>query len=246
MTSAAALRFYETDLFIPAYKSVVRGDWSLRVAELASAVGYWSDSCLVRDMAGLLRREADGRVSTWMTMTPMEIESQEIGCRLARGDTVVMGMGMGWCAANAALRPEVTGVTVVERDPLVIEMNEVCAVFDQLPEAARAKIRVVQADALEYRHPSPADTLLADIWLPLNGDDRVEQVRTMRANTRAARVYYWGQEMTIARRARDTGRPLDDATVAAVAAGLDLGLLGPEWPGYAALTARAAARWLRD
>ncbi|OQB96252.1 MAG: hypothetical protein BWX86_00876 [Verrucomicrobia bacterium ADurb.Bin122] len=39
-----------------------------------------------------------------MSLSVHEIESQELGCRHAFGTTVVMGLGMGWIALNAALR----------------------------------------------------------------------------------------------------------------------------------------------
>ncbi|WP_448187560.1 hypothetical protein [Azospirillum sp. sgz301742] len=243
--STVVPQFFESDLFFPTYQPFSGERWELRVAPMAIIKGYWNDARVITNMAVLMRREGE-RLVTWMSMTPMETESQEIGCRLATGHTVIMGMGMGWAAANSATQPAVTRVTVVERDPEVIGMIRNTGIFQQLPPDTAAKIEVVEGDALEWVPDAPVDTLLADIWLPLNGDDRVEQVRRMHANTGAARVYFWGQEMVIARRARDTGRVLDDATVAAIVDELGLPLIGPEWPDYAALTARAAAHWLRD
>ncbi|MEJ2457716.1 MAG: hypothetical protein P8Y58_06020 [Novosphingobium sp.] len=217
------------------------GDWEMRCGANVLCCGYWSDTQLVLGMAALIRG-----YDTWMSMTPMEIESQEIGCRLARGHTVIMGIGMGWAAVNAALRPEVTRVTVVERDPDVLACHEALDVVGQLPADAASKVRIVQADALEWTPDEPVTTLLADIWLPLNGDERVEEVRRMRGNTGAEHVYFWGQEMVIARRARAQGRPLDATTVASIVEELDLPLLGPGLPQYPELIAKAAARHLHD
>ncbi|HYH40171.1 MAG TPA: hypothetical protein VD860_18270 [Azospirillum sp.] len=245
MQLPASSPFFETDLFVPTYRSFAGERWELRVVPVGMSRSYWGDARIVRDMAVLLRQGRNG-MDTWMSMTPFEIESQEIGCRLATGHTAVMGMGMGWAAANAALRPAVSRVTIVERDPEVIGLIRDTGIFDQLPPGAAAKIAIVQADALEWRAEAPVDTLLADIWLPLNGDDRVDHVRSMLANTGAARVYFWGQEMVLGRRARDTGRTLDDATLAAIIGEIGLPLIGPEWPNYAALAAQAAARWLTD
>ncbi|WP_158043652.1 hypothetical protein [Skermanella pratensis] len=240
---------YAPDLFRPAYRPARGERWRLDVAPLSLCPGYWSGVQVVTDMAVLTRTEGTGETAglrTWMSMTPMEIESQELGCRAAFGHTVVMGLGMGWAAANAALRPEVAAVTVVEFDPEVIAMIEAVGVFAQLPPDAAAKVTVVNADALAWTPEAPADTLLADIWLPLNGDDRVEQVRRMRANTGATKVYFWGQEMVIARRARAAGLPLDTATVARIVADLDLPLIGPDLPDYPDRIARAAERWLSE
>lgn len=241
----APLTPFVTDLYVPRYRSCEVGHWRLQVAPLLLSAGYWNPPMLTRDTAILSRREAEG-YRTWMSMTPMEIESQEIGVRAASGHTVVMGMGMGWATVNAALRPEVTRVTLVELDPDVIEMNRLIGLFDQLPADIVAKIDVVNADAMEYRSDTPADMLMSDIWLPINGDERMEQSRVMARNTGARRVYVWGQELAIARRARVLGLELTDATVARIVAEFDLPLVGPDCPGYPGLIARAADKWLRD
>jgi hypothetical protein len=243
---------FENDLFRPVYRPM-RGDrWRLDVTPMCMAPGYWSGPQLVIDMAALLRVEDEGKsIRTWMSMTPMEFESQELGCRAAFGHTVVMGLGMGWATANAALRPDVTAVTVVVFDPEVIAMIGEIGIFGQLPPEAQAKITVVRGDAMTYTPDQPADTLLADIWQPINGDGRVEQVRGMVANTGASRVYFWGQEMVIARMARDTGLSLEGgdvgrASVARIIAELGLPLIGPELPDYPERVALAAAKWLHD
>ncbi|PWC32501.1 hypothetical protein [Azospirillum sp. TSO35-2] len=242
----ALLQPYETDLFVPTYRPCEIGRWRIQLAPTLLSAGYWSPTTVSTDMAALFRREADGEFRCWMSMTPMEMESQEIGVRAATGHTVVMGMGMGWAAVNAALRPEVTRVTVVELDPDVIEVNSRMGLFDQLPGRAADKITIVNADALAFRTDEPVDTLMADIWLPLNGDERMEQSRVMAANTGARRVYVWGQEMAIARRARALGLdPLDAAGVARIVAEFGLPLIGPERPDYPDIVTAAATKWLR-
>lgn len=242
----SSLTPFTTDLFVPRYEPCEVGRWQLRVAPILLSSGYWSPALMTTGTAALIRCEADGTPRCWMSMTPMEIESQEIGVRAATGHTVVMGMGMGWAAVNAALRPEVTRVTVVELDPDVIEVNRRIGLFAQLPADAVAKIVLVNADALEFRTQEPADTLMTDIWLPINGDERMEQSRVMARNTGARRVYVWGQELAIARRARTLGVELTGETVTRIVAEFDLPLIGPERPDYPTLIARAADKWLRD
>jgi len=242
----APLTPFVTDLFIPRYRSCEVGRWRLQVVPLLLSPGYWNPARLTRDTAILSRREVGQDYRTWMSMTPMEIESQEIGVRAAAGHTVVMGMGMGWAAVNAALKPEVSRVTVVELDPDVIEVNSRIGLFDQLPSEIAAKIAIVNADAMNYRCDEAADVLMTDIWLPINGDERMEQSRVMARNTGARRAYVWGQELAIARRAGVLGLELTDATVARIVAEFDLPLIGPERPDYPELIARAANKWMRD
>jgi len=230
--------------FRPVYTPMESGRWKYDIARDVLSSGYWEDAFVVADLAVLLRRSGED-FETWMSITPFEIQSQELGCRFARGRVVVMGLGMGWAAGEAAMNPAVTSVDVVERDPDVIAAITAQNIFGQLPSGS-APVRVHNADALEWRSETPVDTLLADIWLPLNGDERVEEVRRMRENTGASRVYFWGQEMVIARRARDAGRALDGRAVAAIVAELDLPLIGPELSEYPEMIAKAAKRRLRD
>lgn len=231
---------FRTDLFIPVYAPLGCGDWEVRHAPLVLCPGYWSAPSLVTGIAALVRRG-----ETWMSMTPMELESQEIGVRLARGHVVVMGMGMGWSAAVSALREEVESVTVVELDEDVLELHRRLDIFSQLPAAARAKIRVERGDAYRWTPPGPVDLLMPDIWLPLVSDGRVEEVRRMQANVQARAIYFWGQELEIARHAVAAGRALDAAGIAGTIADFGLPLIGPEFSGYAGKLEAAAMRLMQ-
>jgi voltage-gated potassium channel Kch len=231
---------FHTDLFVPHYRPMRHGDWELRISAMNLVPGYWSGTVLVRDMAALLRHG-----QTWMSMTPYEIESQEIGVRLSHGHVLIFGLGMGWSAAASALREEVAAVTVVERDPDVIALYRTLAVEDQLPPAARAKIRIVEGDAYAYRPELPVDLLMPDIWYPLVSDGRVAEVGRMQANVGAGAIYFWGQEMEIARHAVAAGRAVDPAGIAATIADFGLPLIGPAVPGYAGKVALVSARWMR-
>lgn len=228
-------------LFVPSYTLAASGDWDLRRAELLIAKGYWSPAALVENMVALMRGG-----DTWMSLTPMEMESQEIGVRLAEGHVVVFGLGMGWAAAASAAMPEVTAVTVVERDPDVLALHRELNIFAQLPEAARAKVRIEQGDAYHWCPDAPVDLLMADIWLPLVSDGRVDEVRRMQANVQARGIYFWGQEMEIARHAVAAGRALDDAGIRATIADFGLPLIGADFPDYPAKVATAAHHWMRD
>jgi len=227
------------DLFLPAYRPMRCGDWQLRIVGMSLVPGYWSAPVLAQDMA-VLTRGGD----TWMSMTPYELESQEIGVRLAHGHVLVFGLGMGWSAAASALNDAVSAVTVIEFDPDVLAMHRELNVFDQLPPAARAKIRIEQGDAYAYRPSMPVDLLMPDIWQPLVSDGRVDEVRRMQAHVNARAIYFWGQEMEIARHAARAGRALDRAGIAATIAGFGLPLIGLELSDYPKRVAHVARRWM--
>lgn len=230
---------FRYDLFIPRYRPIAHGDWALRLTAPCIVTGYWTGPVLVTEMATLIRRDA-----TWMSMTPFELESQEIGVRLARGHVLICGLGLGWSAAVSALNNDVTAVTVVERDEDVVALHQFLRVFEQLPVAAQAKIRIQHGDAFEYHPEAPVDLLMPDIWLPLVSDGRVEEVRRMQANIDAKSVYFWGQEMEIARHAARAGQPMDHEGVRATIAEFALPLLGPELADYPERIALVAKRWM--
>lgn len=227
---------YRTDLFVPRYALSSMGRWRLTTAPVSVSIGYWSPAILVENLVALLR---DG--DTWMSTAPLELESQELGIQHAAGHVLIYGMGMGWCAINCALLPAVTKVTVVELDPDILELHRDLDLASQLPADARAKLHIVQGDAYEYVPEGRVDLLMPDIWLPLMNDARVAEVQAMQAKVQAQQVYFWGQELELARHAVAAGHALDDAGLAATAAEMGLPLIGPGLPDYAAKV-RAAAR----
>lgn len=231
---------FSTDLFIPQYRPLTSGDWELRVGSSVLSQGYWTGATLVTGLPALARQG-----DVWMSLTPMEVESAQIGIGLSHGHVVIMGLGMGWAAAATAMRDSVTAVTVVEHDPDVLALHRELDLFAQLPDAARAKIRLIEGDAFAYTPDAPVDLLMPDIWLPLVNDRRIDEVREMQVHVDAASIYFWGQELEIARHARAAGRELDAEGIAATIARFGLPLIGPEWPDYPEKVAAAAARWMR-
>jgi hypothetical protein len=204
--------------------------------------GYWSPARLVSGVISL-----DRGSDTWMSLMPVEVESQQIGVDCASGHVAVFGLGLGWSTALCALKGEVESVTVVERDPSLIALHGKLGLFDRLPGGTGAKVKIVEGDAFSWQPDRSVDLLAADIWLPIVGGDRVAEVRRMQANVRARRVYFWGQELEIARHGVAAGRcRLDDREIADTAREFGLPLAGLDSPGYAARLRAAADQWMGD
>jgi hypothetical protein len=223
------------------YRPVTVGQWRLTISPLVLCPGYWSAARLVENMAVLMRDD-----QVWMSLTPLEFESQGLGLVFAQGHVAVLGLGLGWVAAECALDPAVTGVTIVERDPEVIALHRELDLFARLPGHCGAKVKIVQDDALAWRPDQPVDLLMPDIWLPLvSAQDRAADVRQMQANIAADAVYFWGQELEIARQCVARGLALDDTGIAATVAAMGLPLVGPGTPDYSARLIAAAKAWMR-
>ena len=248
IASALGRELWTTDSFVPRYRSGVMGSWRIHPGgNLVSDWGYWSGPCLMEMLPSLARKvhtpsEAGQEGwETWMSLTPLEIESQELGYLNATGHVAIMGLGMGWIAANAALCAEVTRVTVVERDPEVVSLFHRSGAFDSIPEQGRRKIEIVLDDALTWR-PEPeaaVDFLYADIWLQLMEPGALGQVRQMQDNVQSRTLYFWGQELAIyaaiQRDAGDNAAISEDAIQSAVADIIRLPLLVPDERDYATM-----------
>lgn len=190
---------FTTDLYIPRYRTGEIGNWKIVNSTNVLTPGYFKGLQMVENLSALLRKRKNRQEGwdTWMSISPSELESQELGCRYAFGHTVIMGLGMGWIAINAALKPTVSHVTVVELDPEVIELFSLSGASDAVPETTKNKITIVNANALEWTSNVKVDFLYADIWLSLDEPETLEQVRRMNKNLKAATVYFWGQEIAI-------------------------------------------------
>lgn len=98
----------------------------------------------------------------WMTVTPNEVNSMEDAVNRARGHVVCLGLGLGYFSFMAARKPEVTRVTVVERDPKVIELFNL-NIRPYYTE--QEKLEIVTGDAVQYTERGiQADFVFADLW----------------------------------------------------------------------------------
>lgn len=201
MANLLGVPLFSTRWYVPAYRPMQTDRWQVVECPFHLERGYHSGTWAVGAMPILMRRAQDAAQTwqTWMSFSPQEIESQELACQHACGHVVVMGLGMAWVAINMAFQPAVSRVTVVERDVEVIHLLEQCALLSALPPEVADKILIVQADALEWTTHDPVDFLYADIWRCFDEPGTLEQVQQMQRNLNAHKVYFWGQEILLAR-----------------------------------------------
>ena len=131
----------------------------------------------------------DGRV--WMTVTPNEINTIQPAVQQTRGKVLTYGLGLGYYAFHALLREDVSSVTVVEKNPQVID------VFRRLllPFFPRQDdLRIIEADAFDHaEHAMPQehyDTVFTDLWHDVA--DGLPLYRRMKAlECPGPRFLYW-------------------------------------------------------
>ena len=133
----------------------------------------------------------DGR--EWMSIKPSEIESSQAAIDAASGRVVTFGLGLGYFTYMASLKPDVASVTVVERDPSVIELFKE-QLLPQFP--SKDKVSVIEADAFDYlahrMSPSAADFVFMDIWHDIaDGVLPYVRARQLEARFPRTRFHYW-------------------------------------------------------
>ncbi len=101
----------------------------------------------------------------WMAVKPNEIATMRDPIAKATGRVAAFGLGLGYFAFHAARKPDVSEVTVIERDPDVIALFREY-LLPQFPD--RNKITVIEGDAFDYaqsRLPeSNPDFVFTDLW----------------------------------------------------------------------------------
>ena len=128
---------------------------------------------------------------TWMGVTPNEIFTMDRVVNEVKGNVLTLGLGLGYFAYMAAIKDDVSHVTVVEREPEVIEL------FNKyiLPEFGCAdKITVVQADAIEYMkelEDGEYDYCFADIWISNTDASSYIKLKKACRNFRKMQMRYW-------------------------------------------------------
>ena len=101
----------------------------------------------------------------WMSLNPNEIETMKPYINKARGNVLVLGLGMGYVPFMLSLKNCVKSVTIVERDQEIINLfNEL--IYPSFPN--KEKIKIVKGDAIEYTRKAQKegtyDYIFADLW----------------------------------------------------------------------------------
>ena len=175
-----------THLTCKAYEAFVRGDPDiLPDGRILPKIGYFE-----RDYRYPAVLEG-GR--EWMTLLPNETITILPHVENAEGRVLSFGLGLGYFAYHAALKDDVSSVTVVERDESVIELFS-GVILPQLP--CKDKIRIIRADAFEYAeenyNKNLYDFVFVDIWHdPSDGVELYLKMKEYEKLCPDCRYEYW-------------------------------------------------------
>lgn len=160
------------------------GEWRLEKGKLPPLLrGYFRGLQPCPPDNWLLRNDR----CLWMSITPAELESMAPMLATASGDVVVMGLGLGVLLHAVKRHPLVSSVTLIERDPKVLDLHRHTGVLDD--------VEVVLTDALTWRPRREYNVVMADIW-PTFGDSAIEaDTKRIARNVEADRYAIWTIEL---------------------------------------------------
>lgn len=179
-----------------------RGKYKLFKNQLPKAIaGYFSGLAPVSNRTNWVLADAEEK-RVWMSVAPMERESQSHHVLAARGRVLVGGLGLGAILWALLQKAEVEEVVVVERSMEVVGiMGEV---FEQQRAwaAHRGRFKVINADLFDFAYCDAEsllgriDCALIDIW-PGVGDSalRPDMQRIAKMFPAVGEFAAWGMEL---------------------------------------------------
>lgn len=133
----------------------------------------------------------------WMSITPNEIETMQPAIDRARGNVLVMGLGLGYYPYMISLLKQVKHIYVLEIDKNIIDIFNKC-IFPHFPH--QNKIHIIHGDAIEYLKDNPIhfDTTFVDIWHnPIDGLPLYLKIKQLEKD-HPSNYFYWLEESIIA------------------------------------------------
>lgn len=106
----------------------------------------------------------------WMSLNPNEITTMDSTIKAAKGNVLVLGLGMGYITYMLSDKNDVSSITVVERNKENIAFFKkfLFPLFEN-----KNKIKIVEGDAIEYIEKNQIfDYFYADLWF--NPEDGLE------------------------------------------------------------------------
>ena len=133
---------------------------------------------------------------TWMSITPNEIETMQKAIETVTGKVITFGLGLGYFAFMAALKPTVSSVTIVEKDPKIIALFKE-HILPQFPH--QEKIHIIENDAFIYLQETMAqesyDYAFVDIWRTVDdGFPLYLRFRSLEKKASSCKFLYWIEE----------------------------------------------------
>jgi len=144
----------------------------------------FDDEVVIPMIHSFMNKRDMWRDEPWMSFTPNEFFTLRPGTKLARGHTIVAGLGMGHQLEQVCKKRNVDEVTLVEKDQDIVDW-----ILPRLDLNGRA-VNVIVGDAYEVLPKLEATVALIDIY-PSYGSNGWEMDRALRGS-KIGYIWHWG------------------------------------------------------
>lgn len=131
---------------------------------------------------------------TWMSLIPNEINTMEIDLNTMHGDILVLGLGLGYMSYSLALKKDVTSITIIEKDPNIINIFLKC-IAPSINKEILDKIKIIKHDALIYLNKedlSKFNYVYVDLYHNVNdGLDLYLKIKKIESLNKGTKFLYW-------------------------------------------------------
>lgn len=122
----------------------------------------------------------------WMSQTPAEMISMRGGTKLAKGHTVIAGLGLGYQLIEVSKRKKVTKLTLVETSAGLVSW-----ILPRVRPHLGCEIDVIVGDAYQVLPKLTADVALVDIFDTYGHNDE-DQRRLRESCFSIGHIWCWG------------------------------------------------------
>jgi hypothetical protein len=126
----------------------------------------------------------------WMSLTPMEIQSQYPAIKEAFGTVGIGGLGLGYATLRIMEKPEVESVKVYEKEPRIIEMFK----NNFSGRKGFEKVEFIVGDVREISGES-FEVFYCDIYQTMLPDEVLEDEELLTQNNKIHKYMFWGEEL---------------------------------------------------
>jgi len=124
----------------------------------------------------------------WMSLNPNEITTMSPFIKDAKGNVLVLGLGMGYIQYMMSKKSDISSITIVEKnhDNIVFFNKFVYPIFD------KKKIKIVEDDAVKFVEQFHRyDYIFADLWFtPEDGIEYYLKLNKIE-NKYKIKIHYW-------------------------------------------------------
>ena len=156
-----------------------------------SQVGYFSE-----EFSYLALCEGN---NIWMSLNPNEINTMQPYIDEAKGDVLILGLGMGYVPFMLANKDDVKRIVIIERDQQIIDLFNLF-IWPDFPN--QEKVTIIKDDAIRYTSDKQRcqsyDYIFADLWHEPN--DGLDIYLSLKKNEQIInkKIHYWLETSIIA------------------------------------------------